>query len=140
LRDRAYSEKSDVWAYGVTLWEVVTAKEPFAGMDILQVAMKVRDEALTLETYIPDECPSYLRKLMGLCWQQNPADRPTFVGIVEWLLLNAPKADREMLNEEDGFAVSSAVATPQTEQVPSKSKDKRKTNTPVSTQYDELNV
>lgn len=111
---QTYSEKSDVWAWGVTWcalfpalihrqlahtsrhsWECLTGEEPFGNMDLMQLAVKIRDEQFTLEGLIPDHCPEYLRKLMLWCWQQKPADRPTFSQVVAFLNDNAPKgADR----------------------------------------------
>ncbi len=38
LLERKYSPKSDVWSYGVTLWEVLTRQEPYPELDNVQTA------------------------------------------------------------------------------------------------------
>jgi len=41
IKDKVYSDKSDVWSFGVTLWEVLTRKNPYPQMDLITVATKV---------------------------------------------------------------------------------------------------
>jgi serine/threonine protein kinase len=97
IRDRAYSEKSDVWAFGVVIYEIVTGKEPFEGMDLIEVAMQIRDQQLTLAKYLPTNgiVQDYLVELMKMCWSQAPADRPSFREIGAWLESNAPSRDKK---------------------------------------------
>jgi serine/threonine protein kinase len=94
LRDRAYSEKSDVWAYGITLIEITTGHEPYPGQDLLAVALKVRDDGYRPIDQIPSDCPPYLARVMEMCWGATPQDRPTFVEIVHFLEENAPSEAR----------------------------------------------
>ena len=72
-----------MWAYGVTLWEIVTGEKPYEGRDKLEVALQVRDEGLTLP--IPKKCPKILASIMKRCWMYNPAERPTFAEICNML-------------------------------------------------------
>eukprot|EP00029_Vermamoeba_vermiformis_P010262 TRINITY_DN5352_c0_g1_i2.p1 TRINITY_DN5352_c0_g1~~TRINITY_DN5352_c0_g1_i2.p1 ORF type:complete len:1159 (-),score=88.81 TRINITY_DN5352_c0_g1_i2:57-3533(-) len=74
LRSQLYSDKTDVWAFGVLLWEIVAKKDPFAGTQLIDLAIKIR-EGLTLP--IPDDCPEVFRKIMNQCWEFNPEDRPS---------------------------------------------------------------
>eukprot|EP01122_Echinamoeba_exundans_P010757 TRINITY_DN4092_c0_g1_i1.p1 TRINITY_DN4092_c0_g1~~TRINITY_DN4092_c0_g1_i1.p1 ORF type:complete len:1750 (-),score=239.11 TRINITY_DN4092_c0_g1_i1:2239-7488(-) len=112
LRDRIYSEKSDVWAFGVTILEIVTAEDPYPGKDLLQIATGVRDGGLTPEDQIPKDCPDYLRELMEMCWAQQPSDRPTFSDIVAYLDNHVPagvsKKVREVIEHQSNVTTSTS--------------------------------
>jgi len=76
IATRIYSEKSDVWSFGIVVYEIVAQTEPHKNMDDLQAAIAIRDEGLTPK--IPSHCPQFLRELMMKCWNRNPEQRPTF--------------------------------------------------------------
>ncbi|KAL6059708.1 Receptor tyrosine-protein kinase erbB-2 [Balamuthia mandrillaris] len=78
IQQSIYSEKSDVWSYGVCLWEIVTlGQEPFAQAHILKAAVKIcKDGCKSL--CIPKQTPAVLKEVMLSCWQMDPKDRPTF--------------------------------------------------------------
>jgi serine/threonine protein kinase len=75
ITTRTYSKKSDVWSFGIVVYEIVAQQEPYTGMNIFEVAVAIRDRGLTPK--IPDECPQKLRQLMEMCWQKEPNLRPT---------------------------------------------------------------
>ncbi|XP_056135138.1 insulin-like growth factor 1 receptor [Lampris incognitus] len=80
LKDGVFTTNSDVWSFGVVLWEVVTlAEQPYQGMSNEQVLRFVMDGGL-LEK--PQHCPDMLFELMRMCWQYNPKMRPSFVEII----------------------------------------------------------
>ena len=74
-----FSQKSDVWAFGVTMWEIFTlAKEPYNDMSDKQVvenALKGKNRK-TLPR--PDMCPLKVYKIMLECWEHNSDQRATF--------------------------------------------------------------
>ncbi|XP_046552241.1 tyrosine-protein kinase receptor Tie-1-like [Haliotis rubra] len=76
LRDRIYSYKSDVWSYGILLWEIVTlGGSPYQGRS----AHKVVQDVLNGQTMSrPDHCAPELFSLMNECWRQDPESRPDF--------------------------------------------------------------
>lgn len=76
-----YSNKIDVYAYGIILWEIVSGQAPYGGMDPLQVATEVLYEERRPE--IPPNTPQPLADLMKRCWDQSPDLRPTFAEIVQ---------------------------------------------------------
>ncbi|XP_046802401.1 uncharacterized protein LOC111674966 isoform X2 [Lucilia cuprina] len=75
-----YSKSSDVWSYGVLLWELITGETPYKGFDSLSVAYGVAVNTLTLP--IPKTCPEAWGKLMKSCWASDPHNRPGFKDIL----------------------------------------------------------
>ncbi|BFZ16711.1 hypothetical protein BsWGS_19750 [Bradybaena similaris] len=78
--ERKFSIKSDVWSFGVLMYEIITyGKVPYPGMagsEVLQMVEKGR--RMSKPTNGPIEVPdSYFDKMLK-CWNRNPEDRPTF--------------------------------------------------------------
>ncbi|KAG3287702.1 muscle associated receptor tyrosine kinase, transcript variant X6 [Ictidomys tridecemlineatus] len=74
-----YTTESDVWAYGVVLWEIFSyGLQPYYGMAHEEVIYYVRDGHILS---CPENCPLELYNLMRLCWSKLPADRPSFPSI-----------------------------------------------------------
>lgn len=80
LERRAYSTKSDVWAFGITMWEIFECgKVPYPLYTNLECGQRVvGGERLPK----PNNCPSVLFTLMMNCWERNPDKRPTFAEIL----------------------------------------------------------
>ncbi|KAF3697933.1 Activated CDC42 kinase 1 [Channa argus] len=77
LRIGSFSHSSDVWMFGVTLWEMFTyCEEPWFGLSGRQILWRVEREGERLEK--PPDCPQELYAVMRKCWACNPADRPSF--------------------------------------------------------------
>ncbi|VVC93398.1 unnamed protein product [Leptidea sinapis] len=83
IKNSTFSHASDVWSYGVLLWELLTGETPYKGIDALAVAYGVAVNKLTLP--IPSTCPEPWRVLMEACWHSNPRERPLFPEILEQL-------------------------------------------------------
>ena len=77
--DGKFSSKSDVWSYGVVLWEIATLAElPYQGLSNEEVLSGVkRGEHLPR----PENCSDFPHSLMLECWQIQPNSRPTFLDI-----------------------------------------------------------
>ncbi|KAF5404047.1 hypothetical protein PHET_02483 [Paragonimus heterotremus] len=74
--------QSDVWSYGVVLWEIATmACLPYRGMSHEQVIQFVLNGKTLLSNGLPNHCSDLLLALMLHCWAYDPADRPTFLGL-----------------------------------------------------------
>jgi len=83
LLEKKYSAKSDCWSYGVTVWEVITRKEPYEGLDNVQAASHVMHKGL--RPRVPDNTPPALAKLIDSCFEVDPKQRPKFSRILEVL-------------------------------------------------------
>lgn len=81
IRTNTFSKASDVWSFGVVLWELLTGQVPYRDVEALAVAYGVAMNSLTLP--IPSTCPDVLKELMKECWNQDPHKRPSFQGILE---------------------------------------------------------
>ncbi|XP_035263543.1 non-receptor tyrosine-protein kinase TNK1 [Anguilla anguilla] len=77
LRVGSFSHASDVWMFGVTMWEMFTyCMEPWLGMSGRQILFRVEREGERLER--PLDCPQELYTVMRRCWACSPSDRPSF--------------------------------------------------------------
>ncbi|XP_078657914.1 muscle, skeletal receptor tyrosine protein kinase-like isoform X18 [Branchiostoma floridae x Branchiostoma belcheri] len=78
-----YTTESDVWAYGVVLWEIYSfALQPYYGMTHEEVIRYVRDGNVLSQ---PDTCPHEVYQLMRRCWSKVPSNRPSFATIYKAL-------------------------------------------------------
>ncbi|KAM8827749.1 tyrosine-protein kinase ABL1 isoform 2-T2 [Spinachia spinachia] len=71
-----FSIKSDVWAFGVLLWEIATyGMSPYPGIDLSQV-YELLEKDYRMDR--PEGCPEKVYELMRDCWRWNPLERPSF--------------------------------------------------------------
>ncbi|CAI2339659.1 unnamed protein product [Caenorhabditis sp. 36 PRJEB53466] len=71
-----FSEASDVWSFGVTLWEIWSfGKQPYEGASNQQVIELIANRHLL---DCPHNCPTNIYSLMVECWHENIDRRPTF--------------------------------------------------------------
>jgi len=76
LKNQVYSKKSDVWMFGILVYEIVSRQEPHINIDPKNVAILIRDNYLRPES--PRDCPEKLKQLMEMCWNKQPEQRPSF--------------------------------------------------------------
>lgn len=73
-----FTSASDVWAYGVTLWEMFTyGFQPWAGLNGQEI-LEAIDTPNSQRLECPDLCPKDYYDLMLKCWYHDPQKRPTF--------------------------------------------------------------
>lgn len=83
LYDNIYCTKSDVWSFGVLMWEIVTlGSTPYPGMAAAEV-MRMVKHGHRLEK--PEHCKREMYNVMYYCWDGNPKLRPSFSELVTLL-------------------------------------------------------
>uniref|UniRef100_A0A1A8MX10 Fibroblast growth factor receptor 3 n=1 Tax=Nothobranchius pienaari TaxID=704102 RepID=A0A1A8MX10_9TELE len=81
LFDRVYTHQSDVWSYGVLLWEIFTlGGSPYPGIPVEEL-FKLLKEGHRMDK--PANCTHELYMIMKECWHAVPSQRPTFRQLVE---------------------------------------------------------
>ena len=75
-----FSAKTDVWAFGVTMWEIfMLAKErPYSDMEDMEVVNDAIEKEERTLLQQPDHCPDDVFQVMMRCWAKEPKDRATF--------------------------------------------------------------
>uniref|UniRef100_A0A8C5WFE9 Mitogen-activated protein kinase kinase kinase n=1 Tax=Leptobrachium leishanense TaxID=445787 RepID=A0A8C5WFE9_9ANUR len=84
IRLSLFSKSSDVWSFGVLLWELLTGEVPYREIDALAVAYGVAMNKLTLP--IPSTCPEPFVHILEACWDPDAHSRPSFSSILEQLI------------------------------------------------------
>ena len=87
--DRKINQRSDVFSYGMVLYEIFAHKLPFHDRSRHMAVDAVRDGK---RPPIPPEAPLYIQQLMQSCWKHNPHDRPTFGEILQVGYSDTPMA------------------------------------------------
>ncbi|XP_073730613.1 fibroblast growth factor receptor 1-A [Misgurnus anguillicaudatus] len=81
LFDRVYTHQSDVWSFGVLLWEIFTlGGSPYPGVPVEEL-FKLLREGHRMDR--PSACTHELYLMMKDCWHAVPTQRPTFRQLVE---------------------------------------------------------
>ncbi|XP_058864687.1 fibroblast growth factor receptor 1 isoform X1 [Acipenser ruthenus] len=81
LFDRIYTHQSDVWSFGVLLWEIFTlGGSPYPGVPVEEL-FKLLKEGHRMDK--PTTCTHELYMMMRDCWHAVPSQRPTFKQLVE---------------------------------------------------------
>ncbi|KAM3842506.1 tyrosine-protein kinase CSK-like [Diretmus argenteus] len=76
LREKKFSTKSDVWSYGILLWEIYSfGRVPYPRIALKDVVPRV-EKGYKMES--PDGCPEVVYNLMKECWILDAVDRPSF--------------------------------------------------------------
>ena len=79
--DELFCEESDVYSYGIVMWEVLSRAVPFEGLHQVQIRAQIDQEQRP--SPIPAESPSALIELMEFCWAQEVAMRPKFKQVLD---------------------------------------------------------
>lgn len=92
-----FDSKTDVWSFGVLLWEIMTlGGQPYQFLPARENLLRYLKQGHRLEQ--PRFCPVKVYRVMNLCWQSNPEQRSSFIEIGEQLKTCLDEAPDEKLN------------------------------------------
>ncbi|CAH8518788.1 unnamed protein product [Schistosoma rodhaini] len=104
-----FSTKSDVWAFGILLWEIATyGKTPYPGVELQDVYVLLERGTRML---CPEGCPEPVYELMLQCWQWLPEQRPPFSDILNQLESMPTNSTMEEEEEQIDFDITSTTSS-----------------------------
>ena len=107
LFERRYTLQSDVWSFGIVLWEIMSlGSNPYTDLSTVELHFAFLRERRRLEK--PLNCSEDIYMIMRKCWNDDPLHRPTFSELVEYfdaLLTNAKEGI--YLDVGDGMSLAS---------------------------------
>ena len=89
--NQEYSKASDVYAFSLIVYEILTSQKPFFGSTFYEIMMNVTKGH---RPEIKDDLPNCFKKLIQDCWSQDPSKRPSFDDILKKL-----RNDKEFISE-----------------------------------------
>jgi len=72
---------TDVYSFGIILYEVYSRREPYEGENFMEVLQNVADPSVNMRPPIPLDCPEEIQSFMSQCLSGDPDTRPTFEDI-----------------------------------------------------------
>jgi serine/threonine protein kinase len=87
IKGHRYSNKADIFSFGVLLYEIVTGQKPLqqTGGNQFQLSAKITSGS---REKIPDDVEPFTAALISRCWDDDPDQRPTFLDIFDELREN----------------------------------------------------
>ncbi|KAK6328185.1 hypothetical protein J4Q44_G00001630 [Coregonus suidteri] len=99
LADRVFTVKSDVWAFGVAMWEIATrGMTPYPGIQNNEIYDYLLEGHRLKQ---PTDCLDELYEIMYSCWRADPLDRPVFTQVRELLEKLTEKLPEASTSKED---------------------------------------
>ncbi|XP_065216499.1 fibroblast growth factor receptor homolog 1-like [Planococcus citri] len=110
LTHRRHSTQSDVWSYGILLWEIVTfGAVPYATYDDAEKLLQDIDSGYRMKK--PKDCSMDTYCLMVKCWNHLPENRPDFTRIIHGLEAILKKMDPVIEESDSDCSSISSVSS-----------------------------
>ncbi|TKR67733.1 hypothetical protein L596_023837 [Steinernema carpocapsae] len=99
LSSGKYSSKSDVWSFGILLWEIFyDGREPYEDIvDPVEVKKQVKQGRHLLNS--TNSCPKHLWDVATLCWTVKPDQRPSFAELMTTLGISDSPAPTRLVDQ-----------------------------------------
>ena len=104
------SAETDVYSFGVIVYEIYSRKDPYDGEDADEVLRQVADPKINKRPLIPVGCPPVAKAIMVECLSSDPDMRPTFSD-VDSQLKSAKSADLQPIASSDSMYVTRSSQT-----------------------------
>src|SRR5947208_3867907 len=104
LSKKPYTKESDVYSFGMIMWEHTTGKKPFHYREHDQYLML--DILKGERPQITDDTPEFYAELMKKCWDHDPENRPTTEEIKEHecnITIESAEAKQQEIIKSDKF-------------------------------------
>ncbi|PRP82088.1 hypothetical protein PROFUN_03778 [Planoprotostelium fungivorum] len=98
VTESRYSTKSDVFSFGVVVWEIFEEQDPFPEVTAVEAAFQVVNGQRLEFT----NCPyPWLIRLVQSCWEKEPKNRPSFKYVLQAMINEAIPEDKEVEDDEE---------------------------------------
>ena len=109
LSKKPYTKESDVYSFGMIMWEFTTGKKPFH--DRPHNSSLISDILNGIRPQVTDDTPEFYAELMKKCWDHSPENRPTAQEIKDCLwkyyygheIISSAEAKRQEIIKSDKF-------------------------------------
>ena len=85
IKESTYTEKADIFSFGVVMAEIATRVPPYYGIDKKEVATNVLNRPDYRPSVDKSSVPREYYELMKKCWEHSPSKRPSFSDIIDIL-------------------------------------------------------
>ncbi|XP_059190889.1 mixed lineage kinase domain-like protein [Centropristis striata] len=89
-------KKSEIYSFGIVMWEIATRQKPFKDLSDKEILQKVLNEKFMEE--LPDDCPEGLKSLIDSCRNFDEFKRPSVRGLVDKLQILVTQLDVEAVS------------------------------------------